>query len=66
MPNPPVAELIQSLKEQIDQLAEEQSHAMRSAVYIRMNRKERKEYDERLDKIAELVRQLKALEEPAS
>ena len=62
---PDAHELIQALKLQIAELAEEQSHAVRSAIYLGMSRKEGAEYDQRQNKIAELIRQLKALEEPA-
>jgi polyhydroxyalkanoate synthesis regulator phasin len=65
MPDLHVEELIQALKRQIGELAEQQSGAMRSAIYIRMSRTERKDYEERQDKLAALIRQLKALEEPA-
>jgi hypothetical protein len=34
------AELIEALKRQIDELAEQQSHAVRSAIYLGMSRKE--------------------------
>lgn len=58
-------ELIQALKRQIDELSEQQSHAVRAAIYVRMSRKEGSEYDERQNKIAELIRQLAVLEESA-
>jgi len=56
-------ELIQALKRQIDELAEQQSHAVRSAIYLGMSRKEGTEYDQRQNNITELIRQLKAIEE---
>lgn len=56
-------ELIQALKLQIDELTEQQSHAVRSAIYLVMSRKERTEYDQRQNKITVLIRQLRALEE---
>ena len=66
MPDLENGELIHALKQQIDELTEQQSHAVKSAIYVRMSRKEGTEYDERQNKIAELIRQLKALEEPAA
>jgi polyhydroxyalkanoate synthesis regulator phasin len=66
MPNFQIEEVIQALKRQIDELTEQQSRAMRSAIYIGMSRNEGAEYDERLNKIAELMRQLNALQEPVA
>jgi len=63
MPDLPIAESIQALKRQIDELHQQQSHAVRSAIYVGMSRKEQNDYDERQNKIAELLRRLKALEE---
>jgi len=65
MPDRHVEELVQVLKQQIAELAERQSQAVRSAIYLGMSRKEETEYDQRQSKIAELVRQLKVLEESA-
>ncbi|HTS06064.1 MAG TPA: hypothetical protein VMP68_10820 [Candidatus Eisenbacteria bacterium] len=65
MPDRHVEELVQVLKQQIAELAEQQSQAVRSAIYLGMSRKEETEYDQRQSKIAELVRQLKVLEESA-
>jgi lipid II:glycine glycyltransferase (peptidoglycan interpeptide bridge formation enzyme) len=63
MPDLPIAESTQALKRQIDELRQQQSRAVRSAIYVGMSRKEQNDYDERQTQIAELLRRLKALEE---
>jgi len=65
MPDLHLKELIRTLELQIEELNEQQSNAVRSAIYLGMSRKEGTEYDQRQNKIAELIRQLKALEDPA-
>ena len=63
MANSHIEKLIHALREQIDQLAEEQSRAVRWAIYVGMSSDEGAEYDRRQKRIAELMRELKMLQE---
>ena len=48
----------QRIKKEIDKLAQEQSKALGTAVYVGMSRNEAKEYDERAMRIKKLVSEL--------
>ncbi len=66
MPNKHVEELIQSLKQEMDDLAEQQSRCVRWAVYDGMSRNESAAYDNRQKRISDLARELKELQESGS
>jgi hypothetical protein len=55
-------EAVHRLKQEIDRLREQQSKALRQAIYARMTPDEAKEYDQRRTRITELVEQLGKLE----
>ncbi len=56
-------ELMQNIKKEIDQLAEQQSESLKTATYLGMSSEEAREYDDRRDRIAELTRQLESLQD---
>jgi len=56
-------ELIHTIKCEIDRLSEKQAEALKTATYLGMTPDEAKEYDERRERIAELVQQLQLLNE---
>ena len=53
---------IHRLKQEIDQLSEQQSEALKSATYLGMTPDEAKEYDARRQKITQLVQELSLLQ----
>jgi hypothetical protein len=53
---------VQQLKREIDRLTQVQADALKSATFIGMTPDEAKEYDERRQKITELVKELALLE----
>jgi hypothetical protein len=53
---------VQQLKREIDRLTQVQADALKSATFIGMTPDEAKEYDERRQKIRELVKELALLE----
>lgn len=52
---------VQRVQQRIDRLSEEQSQAIKQAVYVGMTRDASKKYDERLGKIMKLVAELARL-----
>ena len=56
-------QVIEQLREEIRELSEKQSQALESAKYIGLSREEKKKYDERLDRIGKLRRELSLLED---
>jgi len=58
---PPIPELVRRLRSEIDRLTGLQNEARRSAAFIPMTDDELREYDERGDRIAELLRELSTL-----
>lgn len=54
--------LIQRLRQEVAQLTEEQSKALKSAVYVGMTPDEAKGYDERRQQITRIISQLMMLE----
>ena len=62
-PNDPgVAEIIKRIKLEIDTLAEQQSQAVKWAIYTGMSSETAQEYDQRQMRIQELSRELLALD----
>jgi len=55
-------EAIHRLKQDIDSLGEQQAEALQTAMFMGMTPSEVIEYDERGDKITELIRQLTLLQ----
>lgn len=53
---------VRRIKEELDVLAEQQSKALKSAIYLGMTSDEDKQCEERREKIARLVQQLYDLE----
>lgn len=53
---------IRALKEQLQQLVEQQNRLMKTAVFGGMTRKELKEYDDRQERISKLIERLGELE----
>jgi hypothetical protein len=53
--------LLHQLKQQIDELAEQQMDALKMATYVGMTPEEAKEYDQRREKITALVEELSEL-----
>lgn len=56
-------ELIHGIKSEIDRLSQCQAEALKTATYLGMTPDEATEYDERRERIAELVHQLQLLNE---
>jgi hypothetical protein len=56
------AEAVHRLKQEIDRLAEQQSKALKQAIYVGMPPDEAKEYDQRHTRITQLAQQLGKLE----
>jgi endo-1,4-beta-D-glucanase Y len=54
---------VHQLKQEIDTLTEKQADALRMAVYVGMTPDEAQEYDERRQRITDLVQQLAVLEQ---
>lgn len=52
---------IQRLQQEIDSLGQQQAEALKTATFVGMTSDEATEYDERGEKITELIRQLKLL-----
>lgn len=59
--DPGVAEIIKRIKQEIDTLAEQQSQAVKWAIYTGMSSETAQEYDQRQKRIRELGRELLAL-----
>ena len=55
--------VIEQLKKEFRELSEKQSQALESAKYIGLSREEKKKYDERLERIGKLRRELSLLED---
>ena len=55
-------ETVHRLKQEIDKLTKEHDKALRTAVYVAMTPDGTNEYDERREKIAELINKLSLLE----
>ena len=53
---------VHQLKQDIDTLTEKQAQALRMAVYVGMTPDEASEYDERRQRITQLVQELAAME----
>lgn len=53
---------VHRIKEEIDRLTEQQSHALKHTTFVGMTPDEAKDYDERRSQITRLLRQLEALE----
>jgi len=51
-------QLLEHLKKDIQYLSEKQSQALQTAVYFGFSREEKDQYDERLDRIGKLRREL--------
>ena len=51
-------QLLEHLKKDIQDLSEKQLHALQTAVYFGFSREEKNQYDERLDRIGKLRREL--------
>jgi uncharacterized protein YeaC (DUF1315 family) len=54
---------VHQLKQEIDTLTEEQAQALRTAVYVGMTPEEAREYDERRQRITQMVQELALLEQ---
>ena len=50
--------LLEHLKQDIKDLSEKQSQAIETAIYMGFSREEKSQYDERLDRIGKLRREL--------
>lgn len=62
-PNDPgIAQIIKRIKQEIDALAEQQSQAVKWAIYTGMSSETAQEYDQRQKRIQELSRELQALD----
>ncbi len=62
-PNDPgVSEIIKRIKQEIDTLTEQQSQAVKWAIYTGMSSETAQEYDQRQKRIQELSRELLALD----
>lgn len=55
--------LIQRLRQEVAQLTEQQSKALKGAVYVGMTADEAEEYDERRQQITRIISQLMMLEQ---
>lgn len=53
---------VHRIKEEIDRLTEQQSHALKQATFVGMTPDEAKEYDDRRAQITRLIRELEALQ----
>ena len=60
--DPGVAEIIKRIRQEIDTLAEQQSQAVKWAIYTGMSSEIAREYDQRQRRIQELSRELQALD----
>jgi hypothetical protein len=54
-------EFVHRIKREIDRLAEEQSAALKSAIYLGMSTEHAKAYDERRNRITKVEEKLRAL-----
>jgi len=64
--DPPMPDLIESLTSEIIRLNDEQIEALKRAAFLGMTDDESREYDQRGDRIAELVRELSTITRSAA
>ena len=63
-PDPPeTKQVIERLRREIDDLSQKNSQALDMAIHVGFSREEKRRYDERLDRIQKLQRELSLIKE---